>query len=670
MRLSYLTILLVSIGTFSFAQIDSLKLAEQYYREGMEAFNFSHRKQAVDLFKLSVGANPKSVKANLMAAKSIMMTIHKEQSLPYFKKAYALDRNADEDILFFIGQAYHYNEQFDSALWYYEKFNSLLARSLQFSRVIKMNEVNWKIFECRNAQIFKANPVGVTIENLDQNINSEWPDYAPTISADESTMIFTTRRPDNNVNPSLAEDLEYYEEILISKRENGKWQPARKIDELNSSFHDASVSLSPNGIEMFVYSDENGGDIYETDLQADGTWSNPKRMNGFINSPYLENSAAISADDKKLFFVSDRPDGYGGTDIYVALRNKRGEWMEVLNLGPTINTPRDEEDVFASANGQHLYFSSNGHAGMGDLDIYRSEFDSATMKWSEPLNLGYPINSVENDIYFVMTGDEKYAYISSMRAESKGEQDIYKVDLTNWKPVSRERLERKEIEAVHEIVNASILSAAVPVVKEVEATAWRIHVREENQQTPLDARVWLVNEEKQEIELPRTGEGDYQSLIKQSTNAKFQLRAEAVGFEPYMSTIQLSGPVGSSVFEETIFLKKKSASPLSSLSLFYESNQITPQNQSTLDLVVALMKENKDLTIRISGHTDSNGEEAYNSFLSNRRAEESKKYLINAGISSSRIQLAAFGESKPLANNATIAGRKFNRRTEIEFVYH
>jgi tetratricopeptide (TPR) repeat protein len=201
MRFPLLTILLFACS-ISQAQTDSVKLSEQYYREGMEAFNFSHRKQAVDLFELSVKANPKNVKACLMAGKSIMSTIHKEKSLPYFKKTYALDKNADEDLVFLIGQAYHYSEQFDSALWYYEKFNTLLSKSLKFGRVIKMNEVNWKIFECRNAMIFKANPSGAMITDLDANINSEWPDYAPTISADESTMIFTSRRPENNGTPS------------------------------------------------------------------------------------------------------------------------------------------------------------------------------------------------------------------------------------------------------------------------------------------------------------------------------------------------------------------------------------------------------------------------------------------------------------------------------------
>lgn len=633
----------------------------------MDAFNFSHRKQAVDLFKLSVQTNPKNAKACLMAGKAIMQTIHKEESLPFFKKAYLLDKSVDEDLLFLIGQAYHYNEQFDSALWYYDTFNKLLSQSLQFSRVVKMNEVNWKIFECRNAAIYKAHPVGVKLEDLSTNINSEWPDYAPTISADESMMIFTTRRPDNNVNPSLADDLEYYEEIYMARKENGVWQKARKIDELNSAFHDASVSLSPDGKEMFVYSDENGGDIYETDLQGDGTWSAPKRLAGFINSSYLENSAAISADNKKLFFVSDRPDGYGGTDIYVALKNKRGEWSEVINLGPTINTPRDEEDVFVSANGQHLYFSSNGHAGMGDLDIYRSAFDSVSMKWSDPLNLGYPVNSVENDIYFVLTGDEKIAYISSLRTDSKGEQDIYRVDLSNWKPFTRDQLVETTTLPVQQVVNRSIAQSFSPPPKSAAVTDWRIHVRQSDGK-PVDGIVTLADRQEKGMTMERLAAGDFQLRVVLPAQALYKLKVEAEGFDSFYGEYQIKSTSDTSLFEQTIFLTKKPPIALSNLSLFYESNKVVPQNQDVLDMIAAMMKENQALTIRISGHTDSNGDEKYNEVLSNQRSEQAKKFLVATGILPQRISVAAFGETQPLTTNATPAGRKFNRRTEIEFI--
>lgn len=683
-------IILVTIVLFSQktkGQSDSLKLSEQYFREGMEAYNFSHSKQAIELFNLSIRANPKNAKAHLMAGKSILLTIGKRAALSHFKKAIQLDPFIDEDILFLIGQAYHYNELFDSALLYYDLTNQSLARSLKFGRVMKMSEVNWKIFECRNAKVFNANPVSVNITHLSSNINSEWPDYAPTISADESVMIYTSRRPDKNQNPSLAEDLEYYEEIFTSARINNEWQPANGIVEINSSFHNASVSLSPNGKEMFVYSDENGGDIYETDLQTDGTWSRPSRLNGFINSPYFESSAAITADGTRLFFISDRPEGYGGTDVYVTTKSKRGEWTNVQNLGPSINTERDEEDVFVAGNGRHIYFSSNGHAGMGDLDIYRSEYDSIKKAWSEPLNLGYPINSVENDIYFVLTGDERYAYFSSARSDSNGDQDIYRVDLKDWEPISREVLAAAEQSMVHLTAMATTLQpklteSIVPVSSDVKAattqsltsvasiithTNWIIQLKDETTQKPIAGDIFIVNDKGESAKMIST-DGAYQLMIDLLTTKKVTAKITCDGYHPLQFETQLDATNAAGKLDQIIFLKKLTALPafgIGNFSLFYESNVAVPQHQEVLDLVALQLKEDVTTEVVISSNTDNYGEEEYNLSLSQRRAEEAKAYLVKSGIDASRIKVVALGEAQPKGDNKTSTGRRVNRRTDL-----
>src|SRR6478735_6788370 len=180
------SLLFVFLCSCGFAQTDSVALAEEYYKQGMEVFDFSHRKQAAELFVLATKMNPKNAKAQLMAGQCIMLSIQKDQSLEYFRRAWKLDPSVHEDILYFIGQAFHYSEKFDSAIQFYDRYNRLLARSLKFDKSVKTNEVNRKIFECRNGIIYKANPIKVTIENLSSKVNSEYPDYAPTISADES----------------------------------------------------------------------------------------------------------------------------------------------------------------------------------------------------------------------------------------------------------------------------------------------------------------------------------------------------------------------------------------------------------------------------------------------------------------------------------------------------
>lgn len=642
---------------------------ERYFREATEAYNFAHRKQAVDLFKKALAENPNHAMANLMTGKAILQTIHKSEALPYFKKAYQVDQHVDEEILFLIGKSYHYNEQFDSARWYYEKYAALLERTLKYSNVQKREEVNRKIFECRNAKLFSANPRTVSIVNLGESVNSAWPDYAPTISADESMLIFTSRRPESNSNEQLAEDQEYYEEIMISKRIDGRWSKAVQVQELNSEYHDASVSLSPDGKRMFVYSDENGGDIYETVLLLNGQWSEPKRLNGFINSPYLESAVSLSSDGSRLYFVSDRLDGYGGTDIYVSQKNKRGEWGEAVNLGATINTPANEEDVFISQNG-HLYFSSDGHAGMGDLDVYRSTLDVATGAWSEPLNLGYPINSVENDFYFVLSGDEKTAYLSSFREDSRGEQDIYRVDMTQWQPLTREALEKKEADVVHQEVLTAVPVVASTLVASGSATSMFTLVLKGTDGKLLDGVVECISKDGKSVEAKRVSTGSYSLSL---FSGRYSLRASTPGYDPYASTLHVMAATGMAIADTVLLtarhtVRAPEAAPATSLffSFFFESGSVVPRDLSQVRLIIQALKENPTYSVSITGHADNTGDAASNVELSRQRAQQVGKRLSAAGIAVERIQIVGIGSDQPVESNATPAGRSLNRRVTVE----
>ena len=208
------------------AQVDSAALSDEYYNQGMEVFGFAHRKQAAELFILATQTNPKNAKAQLMAGQSIMLSVQKEKSLSYFRRAWKLDPQVDPQILYFLGQAYHYSEKFDSAILFYDRHIRILARSLDYEKSKKIEEVNRKIFECRNATVYMEHPVDVSTVNLQHEINSEYPDYAPTIDKNENVMYFTSRRPAENSNDRVAVDHEYYEEILMVEKKDGVWGPA------------------------------------------------------------------------------------------------------------------------------------------------------------------------------------------------------------------------------------------------------------------------------------------------------------------------------------------------------------------------------------------------------------------------------------------------------------
>lgn len=654
-----------------FSQTDSAALSEEYYRMGMEVFDYSHRKQATEMFMLATKANPKSAKAHFMTGRSIMLTIRKEQSLAYFKNAYRLDPKVDPDILYYLGQAYHYSEQFDSAILLYTRYNRLLARSLDYEKSKKINEVNRKLFECHNAKIMVAQPVDVTITHLNDAINSEWPDYAPTINADEDFLVFTTRRPEENLNNRLASDNEYYEEIFYSKKVNGEWTPARNFAApINNNYHNASINLSPDGKEMLLYHDSNGGDILASFLKPDGTWSDPEELE--INSEYIENSASISGDGQKLFFTSNRPGGYGGTDIYVCTKDQKGHWVNPKNLGPLVNTDMDEDGVFISASGKHLYFSSNGHAGMGDLDLFRSTFNTEKDLWEKPINLGYPVNSVENDIYIVLSREENFAYISSVRKEGIGEQDIYQVDIRNWKEPAYTQPDFADAVFAMEDELPALAKPSVVTSSTITGTSsinLTIHVAEGNTKNPIPASVKLTSA-KGETSFQQVATGTYTATINNEAGklTRYKLLVSGTDYIPYSSTYYLGAPLQTPTLNDTIYLDKIAVNYRRTLNVYFPHDSDVPKSFEDILYLEQIMKTAASIKVEISGHTDNIGSYAYNVNLSRRRAEAVKRHLVRAGIEESRITVAGYGPYRPITDNKTRANRALNRRTEFTII--
>lgn len=648
------------------AQQDSTALSEEYYHMGMEIFDYMHRKQASEMFILASQYNPKNAKAYFMAGQSIMLSLRKERSLPYYKTAYALDPKVDPDILFHLGQAYHYSEKFDSAIHFYNRYIRLLARSMDYGKVKKMNEVNRKIFECYNAKVMMEHPVEVTLTHLSDKINSEFPDYAPGINADESYIIFTTRRPDGNTNLKVATDHEYYEDIFFSSKVNGEWNPAKNlIGPLNTNFHNASVNLSADGKEMLLYNDSNGGDLFAAFLNDDGSWTEPKALDG-INTPYIENSATITSDGKTIYFTSNRPDGFGGTDIYRCSKDSRGRWVNIQNLGELVNTEMDEDAVFISANGKHLYFSSNGHAGMGDLDIYRSTYNEETMEWEKPINMGYPVNSVENDIYFVLSGTEGIAYFSSVRDESLGEEDIYKLDITKWETPAFTRPEFALMDEPFSPIIDNHGIEGTPV-----ALKFNLYVAEGSTHSPLAATVSLTGTKGEILTFKEVSPGTYQTELKRVKDHKtrYKLHVTHNDYIPYSSSYYFMGStLEEPIISDTVYLDKVAVNYSRALNVYFDTNRDIPKTFEDINYLEQIMKTSSSIKVEISGHTDNTGSAEYNVALSKRRSEAVKKQLVLAGIDPSRITAVGYGAEKPIADNTKREGRQLNRRTEFKII--
>lgn len=317
------------------------------------------------------------------------------------------------------GKALHINYKFDEAQTQYDNFLNNYAKDKA-----SKEEVEYLKGQSNYAKDLVAAPINVKIENLGDSINSQYPDYSPVLSADEQTIIYTTRR-NTSTGGERTPDGQFFEDIVYSNKDiNGVWGSPKPIGQfVNTNGHEGSISLTVDGQTLIVYKDEEAGNIYYSNWDG-REWSALQSFGSDINSKYWESHACLSADGSTLYFVSDRPGGYGGRDIYRCVKLPNGAWSKGLNLGPTINTKYDEDGPFLHPDGVSLIFSSNGHKSMGGFDIFFSAIEE-DRKYSEPVNMGYPINTTDDDVFFVTSPDGKRGYFSSNKEGGKGEKDIY-----------------------------------------------------------------------------------------------------------------------------------------------------------------------------------------------------------------------------------------------------
>ncbi len=335
------------------------------------------------------------------------------------------EKDAPYSALYHLGRAYHFDYKFDEAISFLEKYK-VLFKSGRDKEIIK--ELDLEIQQCVFGKETVKKPNDVTVANLGDSINSKYPDFAPIISADESMIIFTSRREGSTGSDGPGLDGTYPEDIYASYNNDGIWSKAVQIgSNINTPENDASVGLSADGQQLLIYKDDNGdGNIYKSDLNGD-VWSVPAKMTSDINTNSWEPSACLTPDGLTLYFVSDRKGGFGGSDIWRCVKLPNGNWSLALNLGPVINTEYDEDGPFVHPNGVTMFFSSKGHKSMGGFDILKTFKDEETGAWSPPINLGFPINTTDDDVFYVVSVDGRRSYYSSAKEGGFGEKDIYMI---------------------------------------------------------------------------------------------------------------------------------------------------------------------------------------------------------------------------------------------------
>ncbi len=338
------------------------------------------------------------------------------------------ERNAPVEVDYYLARAYHLDNQFDKADTYYQKFMDEAGNKHSlYPLALRGKE------QTANARTLRGRPLDYQVSNVGPVINNDHPDFSPVLSVDGNALFYTSRRvrPDSS-NKSVLDPIAGlpYENIYVSyKDRSGEWQKPELLN-INPSGagHLASVNVAADGQTLILYRDDGGdGNLYESKLVGE-IWSDPVLMGSDINTKSWETHGALSADANTFYFISDRAGGQGGRDIYRVVRLPDGSWSKAQNLGNMINTKYDEDGVFIHPNGRTMYFGSVGHNSMGGFDIFMTELqDDGT--WTTPQNLGYPLNTVDDDVFFITTADGRRGYFSSDQVGGHGEKDIYFVDL-------------------------------------------------------------------------------------------------------------------------------------------------------------------------------------------------------------------------------------------------
>lgn len=631
-----------------------------------------------------------NIRANFNAGYIQTVTIGRDLSTKYFLRVYRQAPNYRFDIEYWVGQGYQYGLKFDNAIRYYTLYKNKLAKRPGYSGKDKfeMKEVDRRIEECNNGKEFIANPKPYAITNIGSAINSEEEDYAPVFNADETELVFTTRRRDGNTHENVAEDNKPYEDVFVAYKNGDKWSSAKNIGPpIATKFHESTSALSADGNTLFIRKDDNEGDIFISEKGSDGKWSDPKPLPGVVNSTFREASVSITEDGKVLYFASDRPGGFGGSDIYVCTKDSKGEWTRVKNLGPTVNTEFEEDAPFISYDGKTLYFSSTGHKGMGGFDIFKTTVkDAKNNEWTEPENIGYPINTPDNDIYFTSSKDGKRWFYSSVREDGLGYEDIYVI-------TPAEQVVKKNPEPVKELPKEEPKKEEPVVVKEtpkdppieqpkeepkketfktLQPIKFVVKVVDVESNGPLDAKVRMqAVKDKTVVGAVDKGEGVIEFTINSKTPKDYRISVEKDGYIFQNINMKIEGmKTEERVIERTIAMRKIVVGAVSILrNIYFDFNKASFKIESynELNKLEAMMKQNNNLQVEIGGHTDAVGTREFNKWLSQRRADAVKNFLTSKGIDTRRVKTQGYGKEKPLASNDDeIEGRELNRRVEFK----
>ena len=613
------------------------KKAIRYYEEALQVYRMKDYQLAEELFKQAIDADPEFQEAYIVLAE-----LYWEWSkYPLASKMYFTGLEIKPDFYpagyLNVAKLELLQGNYEAARMGYNRFLELNDKPDDEKKIQKAKR---GIEQCDFAVYQMSHPVDFDPVNMGENVNSEENDYWPSFSADNQTMVITRM-----IKVLSAIPPHYQEDFYISHYENGEWSRMKSIGPpLNTPDNEGAQTISADGKTMVYTVCNRKGvigrcDLYWSRLEND-TWTEPVNMGTEINTVFKETQPSLSADGRIVYFASDRSGGKGGLDIWKSEKLTEDKWSEPLNLGDSINTPQDELSPFIHHDGKTLYFSSYGHLGMGGADIFISEKDTDTT-WKTPRNLGYPINTYQDELGLIVNSAGTVAYYSGA-SERGDDKDIYKFNIPDD-------------------------------IKPTEVSYMKGKVFDKLNHYPLDAEFELIDlHTKEMVNNSYSDKITGEFLICIPTDNDYMLNVSRSGYLFYSENFSLRG-----VYHlEEPFLKDIPLSPirpgqmivLKNIFFDFDSFELLNESETELAKIVDFMNKNPTVKIELSGHTDNMGADIYNMKLSEDRAKTVVDYLIKKGIDGLRMSYHGYGATQPVADNATEEGRALNRRTELKII--
>ena len=622
--------------------------------------------QAVFYYQKAQSFNPNNAELNYKIGSCMLFTNNKENAFSYLKKAASLSNDFPNDFLFYKGMCLQLDGEFGNAIEQFELFrNSAKKKELELFEMLAKKYIK----ECNSSVDVLSQTHRIWVDNL--SLNTEYDDWSPCLSADGDLLLFTSNRPNENSANNIGS---YDQDIYYSNKKSRKFKSIFSLSELNSSSDDVSGGLSYDGQRLLIFKEEDGNtDVYESELNGK-YWGEVNRKMGKKsrggNTDKNETFASFDPPDIKVYYITDG--GHSGNkNIYFSgvMNRERNIWGKGQSAG-VVNTKFQEGSVYIHPDGKTMYFSSKGHNTLGGYDIFVSYVDDLG-HWGKPINLGYPINTPYDDLFYSATASGRYAFIASNRAGGKGGLDIYKV--TYWgadKPMTAD-FEDQLMASIASPVSDN--SVAEPItVEEKSLTVFKGKILDAITKNSIAANI--------EITINSTGEV-YTTLKSNSSTGKFLLSLPAgknygisVAAEGYLfhsENFNLPKGDGFNLVNKDIELKNiKVGSNIALRNVFFNSGKwdVKSDSYAELDRLVALLSDITSLKIEISGHTDNVGSVSFNELLSQRRADAVVNYLVGKGVDKKRLSAKGYGQSKPVDSNNTAEGRALNRRTEFEII--